>query len=52
LLGMLLVGTRQAWLFEHGVLGVPAGEWLISGDDLRRFEPSHDDAGSRLRTTT
>jgi hypothetical protein len=52
LLGMLLVGTRQAWLFEHGVLGVPAGEWLISGDDLRRFEPSYGDAGSGLRTTT
>jgi hypothetical protein len=52
LLGILLAGLRQAWLFENGVLGVPACEWSILHDDPRRPEAFYGDAGNGLRPTT
>jgi hypothetical protein len=51
LLGMLLASTRQAWLFENGVLGVPSHEWLISHDGLRRLEASSGTAAGLHPTT-
>jgi hypothetical protein len=51
LLGMLLVGLRQAWLFENGVAGVSADEWQLSYDDLPRLQASYGDTSNGLRPT-
>lgn len=48
LLGMLLAGTRQAWLIENGLLGL-MGDGLPNSPDARHLETSHNDIGGGLR---
>jgi hypothetical protein len=51
LLGILLVGLRQAWLFENGVAGVTADDSQLSYDDLRLLEASYGDTSNGWRPT-
>lgn len=51
LLGMLLAGTRQAWLIENGVLGLLTGGSLTSSHPLQP-DRSREDDSSGLRPAT
>jgi hypothetical protein len=51
LLGILLVGLRQAWLFENGVAGVTADDSQLSYDDLRLLEASYGGTSNGWRPT-